>query len=119
MVSGMAGPLVVLTDEPFGTVGALVPGIPMRDTATATISSSVRHHRGRHIPHTIGQRIASIRVRKLVTQVELAEMTGLRQATVSDIERGAKMPSVSTIRRIAHALRVRPADILDGQANTR
>lgn len=47
-----------------------------------------------------------------MTQVELAEKSGITQATISDIERGkVKSPSIDTAFRLAMALGVEAQDI--------
>ena len=38
-----------------------------------------------------------------LTQVELAEVSGVEQANISAIERGHRVPSVSTFHRLLHA----------------
>jgi len=51
--------------------------------------------------------IRELRLNKGMTQDELADVTGIKQATISDIERGKiKNPSVDTAIRLAKALTV-------------
>lgn len=47
-----------------------------------------------------------------MTQVELAARLGLRQGYVSGLERGARVPSLEMLARIAEALRVKPWRLL-------
>ena len=59
-------------------------------------------------------RLRQIRVRKGLTQVELAELAGLSQSVIASLEgrRGAAAdPKWSTACRIAYALGERPEDI--------
>lgn len=42
-----------------------------------------------------------------ITQKRLAEMTGLEQAAISRMEKGAKNPSLKTLLRITEALELR------------
>ena len=52
---------------------------------------------------------AAIRERRTVlriSQEELAMRCGLHRSYLSDVERGARNPSIKTIERIAHALHV-------------
>lgn len=52
----------------------------------------------------LGERLRVLRQKKDVTQVTLAERTGLRQSHISDIERGVMLPNLVTLLRIAAAL---------------
>jgi transcriptional regulator with XRE-family HTH domain len=51
-----------------------------------------------------GERLRDLRQDRNVTQVVLAERTGLPQSHISDIERGVMLPNLVTILRIAAAL---------------
>jgi transcriptional regulator with XRE-family HTH domain len=48
--------------------------------------------------------IVALREQAGLTQVELAERTGISQADISRIERGATSPTAKTLQRIAEAL---------------
>jgi len=49
---------------------------------------------------------------KDITQAQLAELSGVDQRTISDIERGAnRNPSWETVARIAKALGVSPEEL--------
>lgn len=50
--------------------------------------------------------VREIRKQRNLTQADLAEMTGLSQATISFAEKGDGAASMSTYRRIADALNV-------------
>lgn len=56
-------------------------------------------------------RLAELRKRKRLTQVELAEMSGVEQATISRIERGSDAVTLRTLRQIADALHVSVGDL--------
>jgi transcriptional regulator with XRE-family HTH domain len=56
-------------------------------------------------------RLAEIRKRRGLTQVQLAEMSGVEQATISRIERGSDAVTVRGLRQIADALHVSVADL--------
>lgn len=56
-------------------------------------------------------RLAQLRKRKKLTQVELAEMSGVEQATISRIERGSDAVTLRTLRQIADALHVSVGDL--------
>ena len=53
-----------------------------------------------------------MRLQRLVTQAELAQSTGVTKATISRIETGTTKARISTIRRLAKALKVDPAELL-------
>ncbi|HEX8410076.1 MAG TPA: helix-turn-helix transcriptional regulator [Thermoanaerobaculia bacterium] len=51
-----------------------------------------------------GERLRELRKKRGITQVTLAEATGIPQNHVSSIERGTKVPNLLTLIRLAHAL---------------
>jgi transcriptional regulator with XRE-family HTH domain len=51
------------------------------------------------------------RLRKALTQADLAQLTGLDMATISQIETGKRSPRPSTLRKLAKALDVKPAEL--------
>lgn len=48
--------------------------------------------------------IKEIRVRKKLTQKQLAELVGISQQHISKIETGLNIPSYATVKKIANAL---------------
>ena len=56
------------------------------------------------------------RLRRLqgLTQMALAERSGLCQSWISRLERRAENPSIATLQRLATGLRVQVLDLLDG-----
>jgi transcriptional regulator with XRE-family HTH domain len=48
-----------------------------------------------------------------LTQEQVAERCGVHPTEVSRIEAGKRDPRVSTVRRLAKALEVRPGELLD------
>lgn len=54
----------------------------------------------------IGQQISAARKTKKITQGELAKLLGIRQATLSQLERGSVNPSYLRLEAIAEALGV-------------
>ena len=52
----------------------------------------------------IGQRIRNQRKKKMLTQEQLAELTGISLSFVGHIERGTRAVSVETLARICKAL---------------
>lgn len=57
----------------------------------------------KRIEPTLGEAAKRFRRRADLTQAELADKTGLTQATISQIEAGKKLPGVKTLIRIAKA----------------
>lgn len=53
---------------------------------------------------TLGNRIREARIKKQHTQQRLAEMAGISQMYLGEIERGAKMPSLRSFIKIIEAL---------------
>lgn len=51
-----------------------------------------------------GERLRELRKKRGITQVMLAETTGIPQNHVSSIERGTKVPNLLTLLRLANAL---------------
>jgi transcriptional regulator with XRE-family HTH domain len=51
-----------------------------------------------------GERLRELRGKREITQVMLAEVTGIPQNHVSSIERGMKLPNLLTMIRLASAL---------------
>ncbi|HEY1266381.1 MAG TPA: helix-turn-helix transcriptional regulator [Candidatus Binatia bacterium] len=62
---------------------------------------------------TIGPRIRLERIRKGVSQAEVARRTGIAQANISKIESGKQDILVSTLLQICAALDVRPSLLFD------
>jgi len=54
----------------------------------------------------IGTGIRSIRVKKGITQSQLAAITGLSPTSISQIEKGVKRPSSKNLTKICEALEV-------------
>jgi transcriptional regulator with XRE-family HTH domain len=57
-------------------------------------------------------RLREVRVRKNFSQRELADKAGLSPANLSRIESGLQEPYTTTIRKLARALGVKPADLM-------
>jgi transcriptional regulator with XRE-family HTH domain len=56
----------------------------------------------------IGDRLRNLRKRKLLTQEQLAERSGVGIATIVRVERNQVEPRGSTIHKLAEALSVEP-----------
>jgi transcriptional regulator with XRE-family HTH domain len=60
----------------------------------------------------IGRNLKAARVRRLLTQEELAEKAGVSPSTIVNIERDQTVPHFRTIRKLAEALDVDPTSLL-------
>ena len=60
----------------------------------------------------IGDNLKRQRVRKALTQEELARKAGLTTASVARIERNVTEPRMSTLRKLAKALDIDPAELV-------
>lgn len=67
----------------------------------------------------IGDNTKRARLRRGLTQEQLAELMGLDRAYISGLEQGRRNPTAVTLWRIAVALEVRPADLLKPSAAPR
>jgi transcriptional regulator with XRE-family HTH domain len=60
----------------------------------------------------IGDRLRHLRKRKLLTQEQLADRSGVGIATIVRVERNQVEPRGSTIRKLAEALNVEPEELV-------
>lgn len=58
-------------------------------------------------------RLRAVRERAALTQQELADKSGLNRSTVIRAESGQDVPFPRTVRKLAQALGVQPADLMD------
>lgn len=58
-------------------------------------------------------RLREVRLRKFMTQPELAQRSGVGVVTISRIETGHHLPRLATIRKLAKALGVDPAELVE------
>lgn len=61
----------------------------------------------------LGANLREIREELELTQEELAARSGVQAGEISRIERGQRDPRVSTVLKLAKALRLPPARLLD------
>jgi transcriptional regulator with XRE-family HTH domain len=60
----------------------------------------------------VGSNVRRLRLAKELTQERFAEISGLSQQYISDLERGRRNPTVVTLYEISVALGVTPVDLL-------
>lgn len=59
-----------------------------------------------------GQRLRRLRRERALSQQDLLRLTGVAQATLSDLERGKRGARASTLRKLAEALGVEPRELM-------
>jgi transcriptional regulator with XRE-family HTH domain len=59
----------------------------------------------------IGEELKRWRLRRAMTQIQLAERCGLSPATIVRIERNQREPQPSTLRKLADALDIDPSEL--------
>lgn len=64
----------------------------------------------------VGFRVREHRAAAGLTQAELAEKCGLHRTFVGSVERGERNLALLSLRRIAQALRVTPAELIADQS---
>ncbi len=63
----------------------------------------------------IGERLKHLRIRRALTQEELADKASIGKNTVNRVERNLTEPHMSTLRKLAQALGVEPHELLEGE----
>ena len=66
----------------------------------------------RRYPEVDGVRLRQLRLEQALTQIELSRMTGISVDAISRLENELRSAQISTIRRLAEALRVEPRELL-------
>jgi transcriptional regulator with XRE-family HTH domain len=66
-----------------------------------------------------GRQLRALRKERKLTQERLAEMAGVHSTFVSNLECGRKIPTLVTIIRMADALEVRLAELVDTMEDER
>ena len=59
-----------------------------------------------------GARLRRLRRQKALSQQDVERMTGVAQATLSDLESGKRGARASTLRKLAEALDVEPREMM-------
>jgi len=64
----------------------------------------------------LGRNVRHFRLKLGLSQEALAEDAGIHRTYVSDVERGARNPTVTVVEKLARALKVSAGELLDGPA---
>jgi putative transcriptional regulator len=67
-------------------------------------------HRVSHL-----KRLKEHRLRRGLTQIELAKISNVGRATIADLEAGKRGAYRSTVSKLARALKVKPHDLMKGE----
>ena len=59
-----------------------------------------------------GQRLRRLRRERALSQQDVERMTGVSQATLSDLEQGKRGARASTLRKLAEVLGVEPKELM-------
>jgi transcriptional regulator with XRE-family HTH domain len=59
-----------------------------------------------------GEKLKRLRQGRMLSQLDLMKRTGLSQATISNLETGARKAQPRTVRKLAEALSVEVKDLL-------
>jgi len=95
----------------YATVMRLTP-TPTKSTGS-TLSELLPHAElstvEQFMPRLI--RLRELRLRRALTQADLAELAGVARTTIVRLEKGDPNVLPTTLRRLAKALRVKPTDL--------
>jgi transcriptional regulator with XRE-family HTH domain len=72
----------------------------------------MRPHRGNE-GELFGERLREVRLARGLTQGQLAELCGTSVAAISHLERGTKVPTLTTLVRLADALECRVTKLVE------
>jgi transcriptional regulator with XRE-family HTH domain len=60
-----------------------------------------------------GELLRRARIWRKLTQAQLAAKVGVHEMTISKLERGDRQPSLALLRRLAKALKVKVAELVE------
>jgi transcriptional regulator with XRE-family HTH domain len=85
------------------------PGHPLGCLAVAARDREFE----KQVATAFGQRVRELRLEKGMTQEQLAEAAGLHPTFISNVERGYRVPTLTTLYRLARGLDVDARGLLD------
>ena len=65
-----------------------------------------------NVGKVFGERLRELRLKRKLTQADVAERSGLLQHHISQLENGVGMPTLATILKLAAAIGCKPTDLL-------
>jgi transcriptional regulator with XRE-family HTH domain len=60
----------------------------------------------------VGENVLQVRIKKGLTQEQLADLSGFSQQYISGLEQGKRNPTIVTLYELAQALRVSHIDLI-------
>jgi transcriptional regulator with XRE-family HTH domain len=66
----------------------------------------------RNVPKKLGEAVRELRLKQRLTQMALAEKSGLTLNYLGEVERGESLASVETVAKIGRGLGITGADLL-------
>jgi transcriptional regulator with XRE-family HTH domain len=60
-----------------------------------------------------GQKLRAVRLKKKLSQGDIARTLGVHRSYISGLERGVRNPSLLTVQKVARALGVKSKDLID------
>ena len=70
------------------------------------------------INHVLAENVTRLRQEQQLTKSSLALMSGISRLTLNKVEKGASNVRLSNLQKMADALCVDPADLLDTSSNS-
>lgn len=67
----------------------------------------------RKLQQAFGKTIGQLRLEQNISQAKLAERGNFNRTYISDLERGIKQPSLSTIVRLAYAFEMKSSELIE------
>lgn len=59
-----------------------------------------------------GKKVREIRLKKKLSQGDIARILGVHRSYISGLERGVRNPSLATVQKVAKALKVNAKDLI-------
>jgi len=60
-----------------------------------------------------GKKVREIRLKKKLSQSDIARILGVHRSYISGLERGVRNPSLATVQKVAKALKVNAKDLVE------
>jgi DNA-binding XRE family transcriptional regulator len=121
IINTEAGDLVVLTRDDYDALVARAAEAADEDTMTARVIARTNGEEA--FPESVWEAIeggdhpvAVFRKYRDMTQAELAKDSGVSQGFISELEKSGKTPSLSTMQKVAQALRVPTTALIPDRA---
>jgi len=64
-------------------------------------------------PTKFGKKVREIRLKKKLSQGDIARILGVHRSYISGLERGVCNPSLTTVQKVAKALKVNAKDLVE------